>query len=83
MAAPTNGSGTATSEHTGVTQPGVTPKGGKRNFVRRLTVCGRYQKEHRVPTLRLSGKWMRNAGFELGQKVQVQIAERRLTICAE
>ncbi len=75
MAAPSNGSGTATSEHAGVTVPPL--------VLRRLTVCGRYQKEHRVPVLRLSGKWLRNAGFELGQKVQVQIAERRLTICAE
>ncbi len=29
MVAPSNGSGAATSEHAGVTQPLVTPKGGK------------------------------------------------------
>ena len=65
--APSNGSGTAT-----------TPM-----IFRRLTVCGQYQKEHQVPALRLAGKWLRHAGFDLGQKVQVQVTERRLTICAE
>ena len=65
--APSNGSGATT-----------TPL-----IFRRLTVCGQYQKEHRVPALRLSGKWMRQAGFDLGQKVQVQVDDRRLTICAE
>ena len=65
--APSNGSDTAT-----------TPM-----VFRRLTVCGQYQKEHQVPALRLAGKWLRQAGFDLGQKVQVKVDERRLTICAE
>ncbi len=51
--------------------------------LRRMTVCGRYQHQTRVPDLRLSGKWLRNAGFELGQKVQVQVGEGQLVICAE
>ncbi len=67
MPSPSNGSGTAT-----------TPM-----VFRRLTVCGQYQKEHQVPALRLAGKWLRRAGFDLGQKVQVKVDERRLTICAE
>ncbi len=50
---------------------------------RRITVCGRYHHQTRVPDLRLSGLWLRNAGFELGQKVQVQVADGQLMICAE
>ncbi len=50
---------------------------------RRITVCGRYHHQTRVPALRLSGLWLRNAGFELGQKVQVQVADGQLMICAE
>ncbi len=50
---------------------------------RRLTVCGQYQNQHQVPALRLSGKWLRQAGFDLGQKVQVRVDQQRLTICAE
>ncbi len=73
MPAPLNGAGAATPD-IGATPPLI---------FRRLTVCGQYQREHQVPALRLSGKWLRHAGFELGQKVQVQVDERRLTICAE
>ncbi len=76
MDAPSNGSG-ATSDAGGAS--GATPP----QVFRRLTVCGQYQNEHQVPALRLSGNWLRHAGFDLGQKVQVQVAERRLTIYAE
>ncbi len=69
--APSNGSG-ATSD--GVTPPQV---------FRRFTVCGQYRDQHQVPALRLTGKWLRQAGFDLGQKVQVQVNSGRLTICAE
>ena len=30
-----------------------------------------------------AGKWLRRAGFELGQKVAVKVGDGRLTICAE
>ncbi len=50
---------------------------------RRMTVCGRYRHEVQVPDLRLCGQWMRTAGFDLGQKVQVQVGEGQLMICAE
>ncbi len=50
---------------------------------RRITVCGRYHHQTRVPDLRLSGKWLRSAGFDLGQKVQVQVGDGQLMICAE
>ncbi len=50
---------------------------------RRFTVCGQYRNQHQVPALRLAGKWLRQAGFDLGQKVAVKVDQRRLTICAE
>ncbi len=76
MSAPSNGSGVTSSADgaSGATPPKV---------FRRITVCGQYQKEHQVPALRLSGKWLRQAGFDLGQKVQVRVDQRQLTICAE
>ncbi len=50
---------------------------------RRITVCGQYRDEHQLPALRLAGKWLRQAGFDLGQRVQIKVDDRRLTICAE
>ncbi len=50
---------------------------------RRFTVCGQYQNQHQVPALRFAGKWLRQAGFDLGQKVQVKVDSGRLTVCAE
>ncbi len=52
-------------------------------MLRRCTISYRYRNEHQVPELRLGGKWLRSAGFDLGQKVAVKVDERRLTICAE
>ncbi len=81
MPAPANGSG-ATSD-AGVTLAAAPPGATPPQVFRRITVCGQYQNEHRVPALRLSGKWLRKAGFDLGQQVQVKVNQRRLTICAE
>ncbi len=67
------------SDAGGASTSGATPP----QVFRRITVCGQYQKEHQVPALRLSGKWLRQAGFDLGQKVQVRVDDRRLTLCAE
>ena len=40
---------------------------------RRGTITGRYCNDDRVPYLRLSGRWLRRAGFELGQKFQIRV----------
>ncbi len=81
MPAPSNGSdatagtdGALTVHASGATPPQV---------FRRFTVCGQYRNQHQVPALRLAGKWLRQAGFDLGQKVAVKVDQRRLTICAE
>jgi hypothetical protein len=33
-----------------------------------------------VPFLRLSGRWLRDAGFPIGRNVKVEVSEGRLTI---
>jgi len=33
-----------------------------------------------VPFLPLRGRWLRDAGFEIGRSVKVEVSERRLTI---
>ncbi len=81
ISAPSNGSG-ATYDAS-VPLPAHTSGATPPQVFRRITVCGQYQKKHQVPALRLSGRWLRHAGFDLGQKVQVKVDQRRLTICAE
>ena len=36
-----------------------------------------------VPYLRLSGDWLRAAGFTMGKKARVQVTERGITIVPE
>ncbi len=71
---PTPPSGSDAVSDVGVAPPQV---------FRRFTVCGQYQNQHQVPALRFAGKWLRQAGFDLGQKVQVKVDSGRLTVCAE
>lgn len=33
-----------------------------------------------VPFLPLRGRWLRDAGFEIGRSVKVEVSERKLTI---
>ena len=49
---------------------------------RRLTVGYKHLKAPRaeVPYLRLHGRWLRDAGFEIGRSVKVEVREGRLTI---
>jgi len=48
------------------------------------TVCGRWngQWRRRVPDLRLSGLWLRAAGFDLGQAFEVEVRAGELVIRA-
>ncbi|CAD0302873.1 SymE family type I addiction module toxin [Xanthomonas hortorum] len=43
----------------------------------------RRTRPRQVPFLRLSGDWLQAAGFSVGQKAQVQVTERGITIIAE
>jgi toxic protein SymE len=50
--------------------------------LRRLTVGYKPLKSPgvEVPYLRLRGRWLRDAGFEVGRGVKVEVSEGRLTI---
>ncbi|HEX5760179.1 MAG TPA: SymE family type I addiction module toxin [Thermoanaerobaculia bacterium] len=49
---------------------------------RSRTACGRWSGSERVPGLRLSGRWLRAARFELGQAYEVEVRSGRLVIRA-
>jgi hypothetical protein len=49
---------------------------------RLLTVCGRWRGGRRIPDIRLTGLWLRNAGFDLGQSIEVEVEAGALTIRA-
>jgi hypothetical protein len=46
------------------------------------TVCGRWRHTRRMPDLRLSGKWLEEAGFPLGQEYELEVQPGKLTIQA-
>jgi len=52
---------------------------------RQLKVYPKYRKrpnlkDHRVPELRLIGSWLAQAGFTIGDKVEVQVSNKQLII---
>jgi hypothetical protein len=49
---------------------------------RLLTVCGKWRGGRRIPDIRLTGLWLRNAGFDLGQSIEVEVEAGALTIRA-
>ncbi len=49
---------------------------------RSLTVCGRWTGRTRIPDLRMSGWWLRAAGFDLGQAYEVEVLAGTLVIRA-
>ena len=57
-------------------------RAARANGRRFATICGRFQGHGRVPDLRLSGKWLAAAGFDLGQQYEVEVEAGRLTIRA-
>jgi len=50
--------------------------------VRLGTVCGRWRNGRRLPDLRMSGRWLQRAGFDLGQEYEVKVQAGKLTIQA-
>jgi hypothetical protein len=49
---------------------------------RLLTVCGKNRGRQRVPDLRLMGRWLERAGFDLGRLCEVEVEADTLTIRA-
>jgi hypothetical protein len=56
----------------------------RQSNVRRLTVsyCPTNNERGVIPYLRLKGKWLEQAGFSIGNYVQVEIEQGRLIIAA-
>ena len=54
----------------------------KRNGHRFATISYRWDGKKKRPHLRLSGQWLHDAGFPLGQELEITIHERQLVIDA-
>jgi len=54
----------------------------KRNGHRFGTITYRWRGEKQVPELRVSGLWLEDAGFGLGQEFEVSVCKGRLLIVA-
>jgi hypothetical protein len=54
----------------------------KRNGHRFATISYRWDGKKKLPLLRLSGQWLHDAGFPLGQELEVTVRERQLVIDA-
>jgi len=46
------------------------------------TVSSRWRDGRRFPELRMTGRWLEDAGFDLGQEYEIAVAAGRLTIQA-
>jgi hypothetical protein len=44
------------------------------------TVCGRWREGGQVPDLRISGAWLRQAGFDVGPEYEVAVTNGHLAI---
>jgi len=44
---------------------------------RMLTVCGRLRAGKRIPDIRLCGLWLKKAGFDLGQELEIEVEAGR------
>ena len=40
----------------------------------------RWDKKNKVPTIRLKGNWLKEIGFDVGDKIEVECEEGRLVI---
>ena len=44
------------------------------------TVCARWRDGRRLPDLRMTGRWLEDAGFDLGREYEVEVEAGKLTI---
>ena len=51
-------------------------------LVRLGTVCARWRDGRRLPDLRLTGRWLEDAGFSRGREYEVAVEAGKLTIQA-
>lgn len=48
-----------------------------------LKICYLWQGKKQVPKINISGDWLKNAGFEIGENVKVEIRNKQLIISNE
>lgn len=49
-------------------------------FFKSLKICYLWQGKKQVPKINISGAWLQNAGFEIGDNVTVEITPEKITI---
>ena len=49
------------------------------NF-RRLKIAYLWQGKKRVPRINISGQWLKNAGFEIGNNIELTISNNQIII---
>lgn len=54
----------------------------RKHGLRLLTVCGRSRAGRKLPDLRMTGQWLGDAGFALGQEFEVEVEAGGLTLHA-
>jgi hypothetical protein len=47
---------------------------------RQLTISSLYYDNKRVPMIRISGNWLAQSGFEIGDKIQIEVKPGSLLI---
>jgi Toxin SymE, type I toxin-antitoxin system len=57
-------------------------KQARQRGMRLGTVCGRWRNGRRLPDLRMTGCWLEEAGFGLGQEYEVEVGAAKITIRA-
>ena len=55
-------------------------KEARERGVRFGTVCGRWRGKRRLPDLRLTGRWLEDAGLDLGEEYEAAVEIGKLTI---
>ncbi len=45
-----------------------------------LKICYLWQDKKQVPKINISGEWLKNAGFEIGKTVKIEIRNKQLII---
>lgn len=49
-------------------------------FFKKLKICYLWQGKKQVPKINISGDWLKNAGFEIGENVKISISNNQIII---
>ena len=54
-----------------------------KNKIKNYTISSLYKNDKRVPTVKLTGKWLEDNGFKIGDKIKVSSSKDILLIVRE